>query len=111
MIINIANLPFINSLSVMFRGCFRCFDRDCTFNEKKTCKDTQEDWVKLYTGPQFLVDFRYAQVKFWIINESQCLLDLNSCVYLLAVLIRFTNFIFEHFPKSPGGLLDGQSLV
>jgi len=62
MIINIVNLPLINSLSYFFRHCLRCSDRGCGFSEKSTRRANQEDWVKLYTGPEFLVDFRYAQI-------------------------------------------------
>lgn len=65
MIINIVNLPLVNSLTYFFRGCSRCCDRNCTCDETQTCKETQEEWEKLYTGPEFLVDFRYAQVQIY----------------------------------------------
>jgi len=62
MIINIVNLPIINLLFYFVGAMRRCFDRSCTCDHKTTSKETQEDWVKLYTGPEFLVDFRYAQI-------------------------------------------------
>lgn len=42
--------------------CLRCCDRGCTFNEAKTKKKMNEAWIDLYTGPEFLIDFRYSQI-------------------------------------------------
>lgn len=42
--------------------CRRCFDRGCTTNYTKTRKVTQQQLEALYTGPDFLLDERVAQV-------------------------------------------------
>src|SRR5687768_7290285 len=62
MIINIISLPLINIIFYTIKQCFRCCDRKCTFDKTKTRKRTQQGWNALYTGPDFLIDFRYSQI-------------------------------------------------
>jgi hypothetical protein len=62
MIINIISLPIANILVYLMKSCFRCWDRGCSNNMEKTKKKTQEAWNRLYTGPDFMIDFRYSQV-------------------------------------------------
>ena len=64
MIINVISLPVVETALEVVTGCLRCFDRGCTFNYNKTKKKTQEEWEKLYTGPEFLIEFRYSQVTY-----------------------------------------------
>lgn len=42
--------------------CKRCVDRRCSFNTKKTRKIIQSEYEDLYTGPEFILHVRYAQV-------------------------------------------------
>lgn len=41
-------------------GLIRCWDRKGSFNTKKTSKIIQDDYEKLYTGPEFVLEVRYA---------------------------------------------------
>lgn len=40
----------------------RCFDRSLSFNDKQTKKIIQSEYEDLYTGPEFILHVRYAQV-------------------------------------------------
>jgi hypothetical protein len=42
--------------------CKRCIDRRFSFNTKKTSKIIQSEYEDLYTGPEFILHVRYAQV-------------------------------------------------
>jgi hypothetical protein len=44
----------------MALGMIRCWDRKGSFNNKKTSKIIQDDYEKLYTGPEFVLEVRYA---------------------------------------------------
>jgi hypothetical protein len=44
----------------------RCWDRKGSFNNKHTSKIIQDDYEKLYTGPEFVLEVRYAQILFTI---------------------------------------------
>lgn len=50
----------------MTLGCIRCYDRKGSFNSKKTSKIIQDDYERLYTGPEFVLEIRYAQILFTI---------------------------------------------
>lgn len=106
MIINIVNLPVINTLFYFFRVCARCIDRGCTCNPEKTKKRTQEEWEELYTGPEFLVDFRYAQVSFTV-KKLLKYTDPYSCLNLLFIFSRTAPPIFINLPELSSCLLDG----
>ena len=41
----------------------RLRDRGCTFDKKRTKKAIQEEYNKVYHGPQFLLEYRYSLVK------------------------------------------------
>jgi len=102
MIINIVNLPFVNSLSYFFRHCLRCSDRGCGWSKKSTRRANQEDWVKLYTGPEFLVDFRYAQILTvlfvcFIFCSGLPLLFLSTFLNLLAVYWMDKIFLLKFY--------------
>lgn len=40
----------------------RCIDRKCSISTKKTFKIIQSEYEDLYTGPEFILHVRYAQV-------------------------------------------------
>jgi len=40
----------------------RCWDRRCSLNKKVTRQTTQEEYENLYTGPEFILQLRLAQV-------------------------------------------------
>ncbi len=50
-----------NLCAVIMEGLFKCFDRRCTCDKKKTKKLLQEDYENINTGSEFELDDRYAQ--------------------------------------------------
>ena len=46
----------------LFLWFLRCFDRNFSFNTKKTKRIIQSEYEDLYTGPKFILEVRYAQV-------------------------------------------------
>lgn len=62
MIINIISLPATNLATYILGACTKCCDRKCTCDEKKTRKKSQKAWVALYTGPEFMIELRYARI-------------------------------------------------
>lgn len=50
----------------MYAGLLRCYDRKGSFNTKKTRCIIQDDYEKIYTGPEFVLEVRYAQIIFTI---------------------------------------------
>lgn len=55
--------PHIFTIFQSMQLCFtRCMDRSCSFNTKKTHKIIQSDYENLYTGPEFILHVRYAQI-------------------------------------------------
>ena len=56
-------LPHIFTFIQSINLCsIRCLDRRCTWNTKKTNKIIQSEYEDLYTGPEFILHVRYAQV-------------------------------------------------
>ena len=49
-------------LHAMYMFFSRCFDRRCSLNRAVTKCVIQEDYEDLYTGPEFLLQVRYAQL-------------------------------------------------
>mmetsp|Transcript_26165 Transcript_26165/g.29977 ORF Transcript_26165/g.29977 Transcript_26165/m.29977 type:complete len:1296 (-) Transcript_26165:170-4057(-) len=45
-----------------YRAVGRCLDRGCTRDPSRTKKMMQEEYEQLYTGPEFLIEYRYAQI-------------------------------------------------
>jgi len=63
MIINIINVPMILIVSCAIAKILRWYDRGFkTKMVKKTKKKSQSAWEALYTGPEFLFEFRYSQI-------------------------------------------------
>lgn len=62
MIINVFTPHLPGFSSYFFVSLKRCCDRSCTFNRKKTKKLIQEDYERLYLGPEFLIEYRYSQI-------------------------------------------------
>jgi hypothetical protein len=62
MLINIVMPPLVDNLAYLFTLYKRCRDRSCTRDAKKTKQVLQEDYNELYSGDEFLIEVRYAQV-------------------------------------------------
>eukprot|EP00347_Sterkiella_histriomuscorum_P019608 403340984 len=62
MMINVI-APHIGAFIKIFIKSFkRCVDRGCTCNKRKTKKLLQDEYNEVYSGPEFLIEVRYAQV-------------------------------------------------
>lgn len=74
----------------------RCWDRKCTLNARKTRKITQTEYEDLYTGPEFILHLRFAQVLSMIyvcITYSSCL----PILYPVAFLSLFVTYWTDKF--------------
>lgn len=48
-------------LAYMWKSCLRCYDRRFSFNDRVTRATVQSDYEALYTGPEFILQVRFAQ--------------------------------------------------
>nr|BAK01125.1 predicted protein [Hordeum vulgare subsp. vulgare] len=62
MFINVFTVPTVKITAVIFNRIARCYDRGCKADPKMTKKKTQAKYENLYSGPEFIVDFRYSQI-------------------------------------------------
>mmetsp|Transcript_41606 Transcript_41606/g.36997 ORF Transcript_41606/g.36997 Transcript_41606/m.36997 type:complete len:193 (+) Transcript_41606:757-1335(+) len=62
MIINVFSVPVAKLSGLIIKMMLRCCDRKCGCDPRVTRKKTQKAYENLYTNPEFLLDFRYAQV-------------------------------------------------
>jgi len=54
------SLQFVELIKYLWTLLRRCYDRRCTTDPKKTRQIVQEDYERIYTGPQFDLSVRYA---------------------------------------------------
>lgn len=62
MFINMFSLPIINFIFLALKKCIQCCDRRCKSDRSITKKKEQSKYEALYTGPEFLIEIRYAQI-------------------------------------------------
>mmetsp|Transcript_9202 Transcript_9202/g.10359 ORF Transcript_9202/g.10359 Transcript_9202/m.10359 type:complete len:1049 (-) Transcript_9202:179-3325(-) len=62
MLINVFSFPITVLVFTAIKSLLRCCDRSCRKDPQKTKKKSQKSYINLYTGPEFGLDFRYAQV-------------------------------------------------
>ncbi|KAL4505499.1 hypothetical protein ABPG72_002561 [Tetrahymena utriculariae] len=62
LLINVVTAPMVSSFFVFLKALFKCCDRGCSLDETKTKKSTVNEWVEFYTGPEFMISFRYSQI-------------------------------------------------
>lgn len=62
LLINVISAPLISLIFKLIRNCSRCCDRGCSRDPTQTKKKTLNEWVDFYTGPEFLISFRYSQI-------------------------------------------------
>ena len=46
----------------MMPFCARCYDRSCTCNKRSTKKDTLREYLSLYTGTEYDIDYSYSEI-------------------------------------------------
>lgn len=60
MVIEIVMPHIIPLLTLLFYSVWRCVDRGCTMNKRKSRFVIQSDYEDLYIGTDFMLDFRLA---------------------------------------------------
>lgn len=96
MLINIVTPHISNLLAGILASFWRCLDRGCRCDKRKTKKVIQEDYENLYKGPQFLLEFRYSQlitVVFVIMMYSTGI----PMLYMIAVVNFFITYWVDKF--------------
>lgn len=95
MLINIVT-PHIGAfVGIFISGIKRCWDRKCTCNQRKTRRRVQEDYEKLYMGPEFLIEIRYSQ----IIASFYILMIYSAGLPLLYLIGMFQTFVLYWVDK------------
>ena len=61
-IFKILSLLFWTLYRFLVPCCSRCYDRSCTCNKKTTRKDTLREYLSLYTGTIFDIDYSYSEI-------------------------------------------------
>ena len=99
--------PHIFTLMQSIMLCMtRCIDRRFSWNTKKTSKIIQSEYEDLYTGPEFILHVRYAQV----LSTIFVTLTYSSGIpglYALNFVILFVQYwvdkwlVFNYYKKTP----------
>ena len=70
----------------------RWFDRGCTSNKRRTKQIAQDEYEDLYTGPEFILQLRYAQ----ILSQIFITMTFSSGIPIL-YLITLIRFIISYW--------------
>ena len=70
----------------------RWFDRGCTSNKRRTKQIAQDEYEDLYTGPEFILQLRYAQ----ILSQIFITMTFSSGIPIL-YLITLISFIISYW--------------
>ena len=62
--VNVIVYPFRIMIYYFLVFLKKCCNRRCSFNKKVSKCKTQRDYEKMYTGDEFILDWRYSQVNF-----------------------------------------------
>jgi hypothetical protein len=74
----------------------RCWDRRCTLNKRKTRQITQEEYEDIYSGPEFILHLRFAQLNSMIFVTMTYSSGL-PILYLVAFLSLFFTYWIDKF--------------
>ena len=100
-----AIMPFSNLYSLFEHFFYRCWDRRCSLDMKKTRQFLQSEYEKKYTGPEFLFASRYAVIiamTFIIMMYSLSMPILYPCGLVVCFLTYWTDKImFFRLYKTP----------
>lgn len=75
-------------LLIIVFSIWRCSDRSCTRDRRKTKQLLQNSYEQLYTGPEFMLENRLAQ----IIALTWCAFMFSTCMPVI-ILVTFFNFL------------------
>lgn len=93
-------------LQSIFLGLRRCSDRRFSWNTKKTSKIIQSEYEDLYTGPEWILHVRYAQLLATIFTTFTYSPGMPA-LYALTFVIFFVQFwvdkwlVFNFYRKTP----------
>jgi hypothetical protein len=74
----------------------RCWDRKCTCNMRKTRQITQEEYEDMYSGPEFILQLRFAQFLSMIFVTMTYSSGL-PILYLVAFVSLFITYWIDKF--------------
>ena len=60
MFVNIFTPHIGGIIAYLKNGFFRCLDRNCRKDMRKTKQVMQEEYEALYLGPEFMIEIRYS---------------------------------------------------
>ena len=60
--VTVFTLHIVEFLKYILTSICRCCDRCCSCDKKQTRQIIQEDYEKVYTGPEFNLQIRYATI-------------------------------------------------
>ena len=106
MILNVFT-PHLTSLGFMWLTfIFRCCDSGCSHDGRITKKKTRKEYIKLYSGPTFDIDARYASILTYmfivfIIGSGMPLLYCCFFVYILLTQIIDKIMILRYYKNPP----------
>ena len=104
-------------LSCFCLGCKRCCDRKCGTNETFTTSRSQAEYEDLYTGPEFVLQIRYAQLLtmiFFVFTFSSAIPYLYAVLWVIflftylvdkCLLLRFYRLTPGHTKRMSQGVL------
>lgn len=92
-------------------GILRCYDRSYTCNNRKTRQITQEEYEDLYTGPEYILQLRFAQVLgllFTTMTYSSGMPILYPLAFLTLLITFWTDkvLVSRYFRKENGFTAD-----
>lgn len=107
-IIVVAQMMFMPQIFILINSIFissiRFLDTGCTCNRKNTKKVSQKDYEDLYTGPEFPLHIRFAQLMVIIFlvlsyGSSMPILYLFAFVYCLITFWTDKIFVLRFYKK------------
>jgi len=98
--------PHFELAPIIFKGILKCFDRHGTMNRYMTKQVIQEDYEKLYIGPEFNIQIRLGQVMtiiFVTMTYSSGLPILYFVSLIVFIVFYWTDkyMLLRFYKKSP----------
>ena len=106
MIINIF-MPHLGTIvSLIMKSCCRCCDRGCSCKGIKTKKKLRKKYFKLYVGPEFDIDSRYATTLSYfyivmVLGSGMPILYILFSLYLLLSFIIDKTLTIKYYKTPP----------
>ena len=109
MILEIGFIHLFPINETLFVGFLRLWDRGCDCsNKRKSKKALQQDYVQLYTGTQFDLDYRLAQVIILVWHTFQYSVGLPVLFIIaivnLSVMYWFDKYLVLRIYNTPANL-------